>query len=160
LKGLKVEYGAATGTTWASKTGATGLADGVTIPAHGYFLITGTNTWTGGVTADFKAAGDLAMSGTAGALQLNIGGNVFDLFGFGTTNLTRFEGTGAATVHTAAGGGSMERKALTTSTAATMSTGGVDVSKGNGWDANDNKTDFIVRTARNPQNSASPIEKP
>jgi hypothetical protein len=71
---------------------------------------------------------------------------------------TRYEGTGPATVHTAAGTGSIERTASVTSTAATVSAGGADESAGNGHDSNDNSKGLAVRTSRNPQNSGSAKE--
>ncbi len=159
LKGLKVEYGSSTGTTWSSKNGAAGFAAGVTIPAHGYFLITSTNSYSGTVAADFKATGDLGLGGTAGVLQLVVGTTVMDFVGYGT-GTTRVEGTGPAPVHTVSGNGSVERKAVASSTADTMAAGGVDALRGNGRDSGDNKTDFIIRTARDPQNTKGGTEKP
>ena len=38
--------------------------------------------------------------------------------------------------------------------------GGVDALKGNGFDAGDNATDFILRTASQPQNGSSASETP
>lgn len=55
---------------------------------------------------------------------------------------------------------SMERKALPTSTATTMAIGGADELKGNGFDANNNATDFVLRLLSQPQNSSSPTETP
>lgn len=54
---------------------------------------------------------------------------------------------------------SIERKAYSTSTISSMTTG-VDVLKGNGFDSNDNANDFILRPAPQPQNSSSPTESP
>lgn len=68
------------------------------------------------------------------------------------------EGT-AAPNHPAVGG-SLERKALSTSTSATMAAGGADASFGNGWDSNNNSADFVTRAIRQPQNAQSPIEQP
>lgn len=53
---------------------------------------------------------------------------------------------------------SMERKALSTSTPSTMTIGGIDEFKGNGFDLNDNATDFILRTVSQPQNTSNPTE--
>lgn len=55
---------------------------------------------------------------------------------------------------------SIERKALSTSTASTMLIGGADEFKGNSYDTNNNSTDFILRTISQPQNSSSPTETP
>src|SRR3989344_5564543 len=54
---------------------------------------------------------------------------------------------------------SLERKALSSSDATSM-TSGADVSKGNGFDAGNNSTDFILRTLSQPQNSTSTAEIP
>lgn len=54
---------------------------------------------------------------------------------------------------------SMERKARSTSTVDSM-TSGADVSKGNGYDTNSNAIDFVLRDVSQPQNSISPTEMP
>ena len=82
--------------------------------------------------------------------------NTVDKLGFGTANQP--EGS-AAPSHPAAGG-SLERKAYSTSTSATMAVGGVDANRGNGTDSNNNASDFVTRAVRQPQNSASPTESP
>jgi hypothetical protein len=53
---------------------------------------------------------------------------------------------------------SAERKAYGTSDAVSMS--GADSTKGNGYDTDDNATDFVLRTTSQPQNSGSAIEVP
>ncbi|MFO7618927.1 MAG: lamin tail domain-containing protein, partial [Thermoplasmata archaeon] len=57
---------------------------------------------------------------------------------------------------------SIERKAFTDSLAGSgdtgMEAGGGHEFSGNGFDSDDNSYDFIMRTAREPQNSASPVE--
>jgi len=55
---------------------------------------------------------------------------------------------------------SMERKALSTSTVASMVIGGVDEFKGNGYDTNNNASDFVLRTTSQPQNTSSTTEAP
>ena len=52
---------------------------------------------------------------------------------------------------------SIERKALSTSDATSMTTGS-DVLKGNGFDTGNNATDFILRSLSQPQNTSSPTE--
>ena len=39
-----------------------------------------------------------------------------------------------------------------------MSTGGADALKGNGWDTNNNATNFVVRPTREPQSTSSAPE--
>jgi len=55
--------------------------------------------------------------------------------------------------------GSLERKAAFMSTAEAME-GGADALRGNGLDSDWNADDFVIRTARGAQNSASPPEVP
>lgn len=55
-------------------------------------------------------------------------------------------------------GQSLERKANVSSNISTMSPGGSDELKGNGFDSNNNSADFILRTLSQPQNSSSNIE--
>jgi len=56
------------------------------------------------------------------------------------------------------GNQSLERKALSSSTAPSMAIGGADEFKGNGYDNGDNATDFVLRTLSQPQNSTSSAE--
>jgi hypothetical protein len=51
-----------------------------------------------------------------------------------------------------------ERKAVATSTMATMAPGGTDQDRGNGYDSDDNSADFVPRAMRDPQNTLSPLE--
>lgn len=55
---------------------------------------------------------------------------------------------------------SMERKALSSSTASSMAISGTDEFKGNGFDSNDNATDFVLRAVSQPQNTSSATESP
>lgn len=82
--------------------------------------------------------------------------NGVDLVGWGTANAP--DGT-AAPSHPSLGG-SLERKALSTSTTATMAAGGADAVKGNGYDTNNNSTDFVYRVTANPQSSTADLEQP
>ncbi len=155
LKGLQIQYRSATGTIWANKLPTGGVTD-LSIPAHGYFLITSSSTYyTGSAATDFSATADLAFAAAGGAIQTTAGTTILDMVGYGSA--TTYEGSGAATVHT--GSGSMERKATSTSSAATMGSGGLDEFLGNGYDSDNNTGDFTVRTARQPQNSLSATEK-
>ncbi|WP_199140986.1 lamin tail domain-containing protein [Pedobacter sp. ASV12] len=155
LTGWSVQYASATGTgNWQ----ATPLSG--SIPAKSFYLIqqaAGAGGTTNLPTPD--AVGTLALSGTAGkvllanttAIQTGIkptGSQIIDLVGFGTAN--GFEGTGPtpATTNTT----SIERKATATSTATTLAAGGTEEFAGNGYDTDNNNTDFVAQTP-NPQNS-------
>lgn len=161
LSGWKLQYKSAAGTTYGTSN-TYSIPDGKSIPAYGYFLLANGN-YRGTVIPD--ATHSLNMSGSAGALRIGkpeVGAslddpNAVDTLGYGPTAVG-FE-TKYGPAHPAPGG-SIERKALATSTAATMATGGADAAKGNGYDSNDNSVDFLQRTARDPQNSSSPTEQP
>jgi trimeric autotransporter adhesin len=159
LIGWSVQYASAAGTTWVV-TSLTG-----SIAAKGYYLIQEAVGAGGTVNLPSpNATGTIAMSATAGKVALvNVttalsganptGASLIDLVGYGTT-ATGFEGaTAPAPSNTA----SIERKANSSSTAASMGSGGADEFLGNGQDSNNNSSDFIVRSPQ-PQNSASPLE--
>ncbi|MCP3164511.1 lamin tail domain-containing protein [Myxococcus qinghaiensis] len=162
LSGWMLQYKSATGTTYS---GTFVIPAGKVIPAHGYFLLAHTGyTGTGALAADAMWSGfDMSASTTAGG-HVRIGRDLttsspieVDKLGWGTANTP--EGTTGGPSHPAAGG-SIERKALPTSTQATMAEGGSDASRGNGSDTNNNAADFVIRAARQPQNSASGTELP
>ncbi|MBI5608482.1 MAG: lamin tail domain-containing protein, partial [Deltaproteobacteria bacterium] len=154
LKGLQVAYRSATGSNWNNKLPTGGVTD-LSIPAKGFFLITsGGGNYSGATTADFQATAGLGMAAAGGSIELLVGTTVVDMVGYGTA--ATYQGSGPATVHI--GSGSIERKAKATSTAASMGPGGADELAGNGWDSKDNALDFVVRTARQPQNSGSAVE--
>lgn len=78
---------------------------------------------------------------------------VIDKVGMGTA--TDIETLASATPSASE---SIERKALSTSTALTMALGGLDSLLGNGEDTDNNFNNFIVRLIPQPQNRASSIE--
>ncbi|MBF5043879.1 hypothetical protein FGE12_15880 [Aggregicoccus sp. 17bor-14] len=157
LSNWQVGYKSATGTTWSSTVT---IPAGKIIRAHGYFLLAGAN-YSGGATAprDVPYTFDASSSTTAGGhvrLQRLVSGTYVDVdkLGWGTGNSP--EGT-AAPAHPAVGG-SLERKAVSTSTSATMAVGGADALRGNSQDTDDNSKDFVTRAVRQPQSSVSPTE--
>ena len=157
LTGWSVQYTSATGTGTWQKTDLTG-----SIPAKSFFLIQAA-AGTGGTlnlpTPD--VIGTLALSGTTGKVILSntnvaltganpSGTNVIDKLGFGPT-ANGFEGTAPAAI--LSNTTSAERKATATSTGATLAVGGPEEFEGNGYDSDNNSTDFVI-TAPNPQNSS------
>ncbi|MBN9683089.1 MULTISPECIES: lamin tail domain-containing protein [unclassified Corallococcus] len=159
LSNWQVSYKSATGTTWGSSVT---IPSGKVIRAHGYFLLGGAN-YSGTATKDVGYTFDASASTTAGGnvrVQRPVsgpGGTTYadvDLLGWGTGNSP--EGT-AAPSHPAVGG-SLERKAVSTSTSTTMSTTGTDALRGNGQDTDNNGQDFVTRAVRQPQSSQSPLE--
>ena len=131
------------------------------IPTHGYFLWahkSQNNNFADTIFADVSSADTLGASNSIalrqGALDT---GTIIDALSWNDSVNSLKEGT-----HFSPNPGinqSMERKAYTTSTQSTME-GGADSTKGNGFDADDNATDFILRTVSQPQNSGSLSEIP
>jgi dUTPase len=161
LTGWRLQYRSGTGTSYSNSYT---LPAGSVIPARGYFLAT-SSAYIGTVTTN-------ANWGTALSLSANVanGGHIrlgrpnitsalsdplaVDTISYGTT-VTGTEGSPINVVP--ASSGSFERKAHSASTAATMQ-GGVDATRGNGLDSNNNASDFVVRTTRQPQNASSASE--
>ncbi len=164
LNGWTVQYRAANGANYSSVTIAAGnTTNGNTlIPAKGFFLLANNNSYSGTVTPNLKS-NVIAMSGTAGHIRIGPGlnpntlddPNTVDKVGYGTSAVS--PETSPAAVP--ASGSSIERKAYSTSTPTTME-GGADALKGNSQDSNNNANDFITRTTRDPQNTASTTETP
>ncbi len=127
-----------------------------TIPAHGFFLITSQDSLASG-SADkiYSTSGRIAADNS---VLLYEKGNAVpvDLVGMGAANTN--ESSAAAAIPP--NGGSIERKALSSSTADSMGIGGADEFAGNGEDTDHNFNDFVTRTASQPQNSQSSIEPP
>ncbi|MGJ7910204.1 Ig-like domain-containing protein [Neobacillus sp. LXY-1] len=154
IDGWSVQYAGSSAT--AAFTGNTKLT-GV-IKAHGYYLI--QEAKGAGGTADLptpEVIGTINMGGAAGKVALvknitTITGkddtNVIDYVAFGSTS--PFDGSGPTPAPS--NYKSVERKANDGTDPTTIGAG-----KGNGWDTNDNATDF-VQADPNPQNSSTPIE--
>lgn len=155
LSGWQIIKKTSTGTA-----GSLVLISSGTIPARGYFLWannqTPQNPFSTTIGADVSNAGNLSENNSI-ALE-DASDNIIDQVGWGTGTNQFVEGTlinnGSDTNK------SMERKAYATSTVVSMSSGGTDEVKGNGFDANNNATDFILRAVSQPQNSSSPTEIP
>ncbi|WAM24863.1 lamin tail domain-containing protein [Myxococcus sp. NMCA1] len=161
ISGWRLQYKSATG---GSYSGSYTIPAGTFIRAHGYFLL-GHNGYTGPVARDlnYGTVFDISASPTAGGhvrigpgLTTNVNDVAVDKVAWGTGNSP--EGT-VAPFHPASGG-SLERKALSTSTSATMSAGSSDEDFGNGRDSDNNNADFVTRAIRQPQNSLSLTEQP
>ncbi|GMU63418.1 MAG: hypothetical protein AMXMBFR34_51810 [Myxococcaceae bacterium] len=159
--GWFLHYGAATLNTWQTKLT---LPSGAVIPARGFYLVTSAaGTYTGAVAGDAAHSGSLGFAAAGGHVRLMLPGSApstpvgspleADRVGYGTANTP--EGTAAPAV---SGGASLERKANASSTAASMAAGGADVAAGNNQDSQNNAADFVVRTAREPQNRTSAPE--
>lgn len=135
------------------------------IPAHGFFLWghqsggQNPNTFATTIGADVFSSETLAASNSIAIRQGDLNtGTIIDALSWDPGASSLKEGTQFGSNPGA--NQSMERKALSTSTASSMSSGGADEFKGNGYDTDNNATDFILRTVSQPQNSSSPTETP
>lgn len=138
-----------------SGTDATDLVTSLagTIPAQGYFLVA-SDGYDGAVNEDVTyTAATSAMSDNNTILLYDATLALVDKVGFGAA--TDFE---ADAEPNPAANGSRERKALSTSTTATMGTGGADEFLGNAEDTDNNDNDFNSRAISQPQNSTSSLE--
>jgi phosphatidylserine/phosphatidylglycerophosphate/cardiolipin synthase-like enzyme len=157
LSGWKLQYKSATGSTWSDRAA---LPSGAQIAAHGFYLIANpTYVLTASVAPDFNSASWTTGIADNGNLQVIDGAAVtVDKVGYGTGNDPE-GGVDAPNHGTSANGNSVERKALSTSTAVTLATGGADEFKGNSEDTNVNGSDFVYQlNGRKPQNSLSGAE--
>lgn len=127
-----------------------------TIPAHGFFLIGSATDYTGSANLDatyITASGNTLVSNGAVYISTSVSEDktgLIDLVGFGTASSLDRETTALSNP---AANTSVERKAYSTSTSSSMS--GADATKGNGFDTNNNSTDFVTRTTPQPQNSTT-----
>lgn len=151
-----------TGWRLARKTSGTSSANLVTsmsgsIPAHGYFLVTPPTGYTGTAPADliYSPAGTRISSDNTVYLFASDSATLVDKVAIGD-GATDGEGSPASLP---GAGEAIERKAKTTSTVESM-TSGVDTDQGNGEDSDSNTDDFILRLASDPQDSTSSAEIP
>ncbi|UJR80762.1 Fibronectin type III domain protein [Sandaracinus amylolyticus] len=156
--GLRIRYAPQNPT--AALTDRAVLRTGTVILPHGYLLVTSSG-YTGAVPGDSRDGESvntitwtqgIAASGSI-LLTLADGTTRIDAVGWGTPAV--FEGAAAPAP---SGSQSLERRAHGGATAESMGPGGADELGGNAQDTDDNGSDFIVRTMRDPQSSSSPRE--
>ncbi|SET85741.1 lamin tail domain-containing protein [Stigmatella erecta] len=161
LAGWKLQYKSATGTAYNNSYT---LPADAKIGAHRFYLVTG-NSYSGTPAGDASYGAAIQLAGAVGHIRLGkpgIGTGVnealaVDKVGYGATANSP-EGT--PITGTPATLGTYERKAVSTSTSATMASGGADALRGNGHDSDNNGMDFVLREVRGPQNAASAAEAP
>jgi len=131
------------------------------IPPQGFFLIANE-----GAGQELRAQADALIAKSRATLTANNSlwltkngtpeqaERIADLIGYGTA--AEYEGRAAAP--DPASGKSLERKARTDSTAASMAVDGRDRFRGNALDRDQNADDFCVRAQPEPQGSRSPYE--
>lgn len=158
IGGLNLRYVSASGASPAIK--AT-VPAGTRLPPGGFYLLVGRDYPSSGVTtpdASTRAPWTDGASSAGGAFWIELSSAVLDRVCWGSASPAACDTGGSAIPATQPTPGSFERRAVASSTPASMSAGGADEHAGNGYDTNDTAADFLVRSLREPQNTASPHE--
>lgn len=123
------------------------------IPAHGFFLWANEDS---GLNTDVSNGSFLSNNNSVALF--NPSDVIIDQvsWGPGGSGIKFIENTAYPT--DPGPGESIERKALSGSTASSMGSGGSDEFKGNGFDSDNNANDFVLRGTAQPQNSFSTPE--
>lgn len=151
IGGWRLQYKSSSGTSWQDKQA---FPAGQILLAHHFLLYGGTAV----VPAPDYASGVAPGLGNSGGhvRLINSAQATIDRVAWGAGDTPEGTVLGAT-----ARGGSFERKAVETATAADMAPGGLYSTDGNGWDANNNAADFVIQDLMantSPQNAASPAE--
>lgn len=149
--GWSIEYASSSMANWQSKVT---FEAGRTMAPHGFLLYGGTSCET---EPDYAVATAPGLGNSGGHVRLlDDTGTEIDRIGW--LAAVGPEGTGMPDAHPR--GGSYERKASGSSTPATLQPGGAEALDGNGWDSDDNASDFVIQPVgmSGPQNSTSSPE--
>ena len=153
LNGWKLRKRTSTG----SESSLVVIGTGKSIVSHGFFLWSNSsNGYNTAIGADVSNTNTLA--GDNSIVLLKPDNSTVDQLGWGS-GINQFDETAGYPTNPVANQ-SIERKAYTLSTSSSMSTGGSDEFKGNGFDSDNNSADFILRSVSQPQNSGSSTETP
>jgi hypothetical protein len=148
LTGWKLARRTATATSSYSYNLLTSFPNKI-IPAHSYFLVAHPTDYDGGVPSDavYSSASYYIASDNAVILFSDNGHTIIDMVGFGAAASSE-----NATIANSASHQSVERKSVSTSTAAVLFSGEHKWS-GNGYDSDNNSQDFVIQDNPSPQNS-------
>jgi len=157
LTGYELRTDATTGTNGGSWSLA---LTGKTIKAGGFLLVGGSSV-SPSPDVSFPATKGLNNSAGRAGVRLYVATTnaTVDIVSWDATSSVGVEGTpflGAGV--TSSNPKSIERKAVASSTTASMIA--ADANIGNGWDSNNNSVDFVLRDVPQPQNSLNAIESP
>ena len=122
------------------------------IASRGYFLVVHPSGYTGNMPADFVYGSESYAITSDNTVLLYNGDEVVDKIGFGAAS--DFEG--APFAQNPDDSASLERKALALSTAESLADG--EQYQGNGYDFDDNSSDFVLLLTSDPQNNNAPSE--
>ena len=123
--------------------------------AHGYYLWASSSDggYPSSIGADASTTPTIAAS-NAVALEIYSTHEKIDIVGWGSAPVNET----SAYPDNPSDGESIERKAITSSTASDMAPSGDHHTWGNGEDTNNNSADFITKTTPEPQNTSSDTE--
>jgi hypothetical protein len=126
-----------------------------TIKAHGYYLIAHPTKYLGLTTPDktYSSTSSALANDNTVLLYSDAGVTLIDKVGWGAA----MDKESSASANPNVGEG-LERKADTSSTVNSMTSGGLDEQLGNAEDTDNNENDFILRVVSQPQNSNSALE--
>lgn len=125
------------------------------IKAHGYYLWCNT-ALAATLTCDKSSADTISNNNSIGLRNEPVNtGALVDSVTFGAPNNPLGEGSPLTAPEANT---SVERKANSSSDLTSMNSGGIDEFGGNAEDTNNNASDFILRSASQPQNSLSSLE--
>jgi len=166
LNNWRLRFLSATGTSYTlvANLGAGGNATS-SIASRGFYLVAGPNfvpAGTGGSATSTAMVNGAGIEASGTIILEQIGGDsaddyaVKDMLGCSSSGLNPviYEMQYATCP---AAGQSLERKAQSSATSASMSSP-TDATNGNGYDSNNNSYDFVTRAGPTPQNHASAIE--
>lgn len=139
-----LQYKSVTGSTFYKKN----FSDATIISAGGFFLIA-HKEYVGSVAPDIMhssfslaSSGNIFLVSSHDTLETIESALIIDAFSWNDLDV----------------GKSLERKAQENSTSGTMTIGGEDNTLGNGFDSNNDQTDFVLREIPDPQNILSTLE--
>jgi len=159
---LRIQYLATTGSTYDTKLNMDEPAGTTVMQPYSYYLFCPADAPDPDIAdknwgSYFHMADKCTVRITLDSSGENFGDAYADKVAIGDTAQDGEGGTYAPSISGTADDRSIERKASSGSTQASMESG-ADEYEGNGEDSEDNSADFIIRTGRNPQNSSSESE--
>lgn len=122
-----------------------------TIAPKSYFLITHPSATTASIAdREYSSSSSGMTTNNTITLYSDAGITVVDKVGMGTAG----DAEGSPFAENPEGSGSIVRKATANSTAETLMTGGIEALVGNGFDIDNNSTDFVLFESSSPKNSS------
>lgn len=147
----RLEYSGSSPVSW---TAIATVTPSTPLPSHKFYLFS---------TSQFDAVSP--VDGDQNFSAVSTGGGHFRLVSDTSVEIDRLGWGGAvgpegSPASPFSSNMSLERKAFGSSDASRLAAGGEDAGKGNGWDSDNNSSDFVSQYSPNAQNLSSPAETP